>query len=60
MELGVDEGCLWASMAEHITYALEGLTTSQQVYGQRVTQDVSTTAGRLDASIFQPVRQQCS
>ena len=36
MELGVDEGCLWTSMAEHVTDGLEGLTDAQHVNGQRV------------------------
>ncbi len=57
MELGIDEGCLWASMAEHVTDALEGLTAAQHVDGQRMTQDVGTAAGRLDPRIFQAVRQ---
>ena len=57
MELGIDEGCLWASMAEHVTDSLEGLTAAQHMNGQRVTQDVGTAAGRLDARLLQAVRQ---
>jgi hypothetical protein len=56
VELGIDEGCLWASMAKHITDVLEGLTAAQHVNGQRVAQDVGTAADRVYTRLFQAVR----